>query len=226
MAMELMENYQPLSFYRETSHFKYYRYLALYELDRLHKLGYIHNDFHYDNVLINTTYNYFSNNSGRAILIDFGYSKPINENETRIEMLHYEVSGIDTNIIKIFNYLDIKRKLYQNECVTTLEIKLNVKLYKVFNILRLYKGGKNMNNEITNNNHKPIYIEDEWSDLDYQSFKEIIAIHFEENFQKCNPEGFKKFNDSVNSVLEEQKKDPNYFEKLVIAQFNGLIVKR
>jgi hypothetical protein len=111
-----------------------------------------------------------------------------------------------------------------------------------------------MNN---NNKHKPIYREGEWSDLDLESFKEImknqfgdsyesiekimdneieenkneiekeiIAKNFEENLKKDNPEGYKRFIDSVNSILEEQKTDPNYFEKLVIAQFNGLIVKR
>jgi hypothetical protein len=231
LAMELMENYKPLSFYKDTSQYKYYRYLALYELDRLHNLGYMHNDFHYENVLINTTYNYFSNNSGRAILIDFGYSKPINKNETRLEMLYYEISGINNNIIKVFNYLDTKRKVYQNECIITLEQKLKLKLHKVLNILKIYKGGNNMSNEITNNNnnnnnHNPTYRENEWSDLDYESFREIIVNDFEENFKKCNPEGFTKFNDSVNSVLEEQKKDPSYFEKLVIAQFNGLIVTK
>jgi hypothetical protein len=73
---------------------------------------------------------------------------------------------------------------------------------------------------------KPQYRENEWSGLDYETFKEIVANDFEKNFQKSDPEGFIKYNDSINSVLQEQKTDPRYFEKLVKAQFNGLIIRR
>jgi hypothetical protein len=70
--------------------------------------------------------------------------------------------------------------------------------------------------------HRP----DEWSGLSLASFKEIMANEFESNFAKTDPLGFKEYNDSIQSVLEEQKTDPKYFEKLVKAQFNGLLVEK
>ena len=223
IAMELMDNYLPLSHFKGTPYFEKYRYMALYELHRLHQFGYTHNDFHFENILINTTYSYFGKTSGRAILIDFGYSTPIHTSQKPFELLQYEVSGINQDIFKVFDYLHTQRKAYQNVCLTTLEIKLNQKLNKIFHSIILYKGGSIMNQQPT---HKPEYRENEWSGLDFESFKQIIANDFESDFKKSDPEGFKKFNDSIHSVLEEQKTDPKYFEKLVKAQFNGLIVER
>lgn len=81
-----------------------------------------------------------------------------------------------------------------------------------------------------NKRHTPEYRENEWSDLFdsdiIMAFIEQITKEFEENAKKVDYEGLDKFNKSVNSVLEEQKTDPEYFQKLVNAQFNGLIVKR
>jgi hypothetical protein len=231
IAMELMDNYKPLSFFLGSPNFQKYRFMALYELHRLHQFGYTHNDFHFENVLINTTYSYFDKTSGRAILIDFGYSAPIHTSHTPLELLQYEVSGINQDVFKVFDYLHTQRKAYQSDCLTTLEIKLNAKLNKIFNSIILYKGGNNMNEQTTHKSeenqkkHKPEYRENEWSGLDFESFKQIIANDFEKSFNDSDPEGFKKFNDSIHSVLEEQKTDPNYFQKLVKAQFNGLIVE-
>ena len=65
--------------------------MGLYELDKMHQAGYIHGDYHYENVLINPSYNYFEKNSGRAIIIDFGCSTIANNEESRLEMLQYEM---------------------------------------------------------------------------------------------------------------------------------------
>jgi tRNA A-37 threonylcarbamoyl transferase component Bud32 len=225
IAMELMDNYKPLSDFIGTPFFQKYRFMAIYELHRLHQFGYTHNDFHYENVLINPTYSYFNQTSGRAILIDFGYSSRTTTNQNAVELLQYEISGIDKNIMDVFNYFYTQRKAYQHTCLTNLEIKLNDKLNRIIHHITLYRGGE-MNDDTPQKSQSPQYRENEWSGLDYESFKEIIANEFEENFQKSDPEGFKKYNDSINSVLEEQKTDPQYFEKLVKAQFNGLIVQR
>ena len=227
IAMELMENYQPLSSFQGTPNFEKYRFMALYELHRLHQFGYMHNDFHFENVLIHPTYNYFSKKSGRAILFDFGYSIRVKPETTHLEMLQYEVSGINNNIFNVFDYFHTQRQAYQTECVASLEIKLNVKLNKVVNILLFYRGAGMddiQNNQIQQ--HKPDYRENEWANLTFETFQQIIAKEFEENFEKNDPEGFKKYNDSINSVLEEQKTDTKYFEKLLRAQFNGLIIQR
>lgn len=52
----------------------HYINLAVYELVRLYKHGYMHGDFSSANIMINPTYNYTGANSGRAMLIDFGMS--------------------------------------------------------------------------------------------------------------------------------------------------------
>ena len=94
-------------------------------------------------------------------------------------------------------------------------------------VIENVKPVNNNNTTITNNNkrrteHRP----GEWSGLSLASFKEIMANEFETNFTKTDPNGFKKYNDSIQSVLEEQKTDPKYFEKLVKAQFNSLLVEK
>ena len=44
--------------------------------------------------------------------------------------------------------------------------------------------------------------------------------------QSKDPVGYAKLNKSIQSVLDEQKRDPQYLEKLMKAQFNGFIVER
>jgi serine/threonine protein kinase len=222
IAMEFMENYIPLSKLQDTPLFQKYRYMAFYELLRLHSFGYTHRDFHYENVLVHTSYNYFGKESGRAMLIDFGYSSPIHSSASPLELLHDEASGINTDMLAIFDYLDIQRMAYQQSLVTNLELRLSVKIHEIFSIVNLYMGG----GQVTPHERRTEHRHDEWSGLDLASFKEIMASEFESKFAKTDPDGFKKYNDSIQSVMEEQKADPKYFEKLVKAQFNGLLVKK
>jgi len=73
---------------------------------------------------------------------------------------------------------------------------------------------------------KPEYRENEWSGLSFENFKEIMANGLANTDDPdAEKEELRKCNESVNSVLEEQKTDPDYFEKLVTAQFTGLIVE-
>ena len=80
--------------------------------------------------------------------------------------------------------------------------------------------------------HKPEYRENEWSGNSLDTFLEIMEKDqwssldtFLENMEKeAEQEELRKYNESVESVLEAQKTDPDYFEKLVRAQFTGLIV--
>jgi serine/threonine protein kinase len=58
--------------------YRQYQVFALYELKRLHKLGYIHGDLHQSNILINPNSEYFTKRTdempilGKAMIIDFG----------------------------------------------------------------------------------------------------------------------------------------------------------
>lgn len=62
---------------------KLFESMARYELDRLHKIGYLHGDYHIGNIMVNPNYKYFTldenseNCLGRVLIIDFGRSKPI-----------------------------------------------------------------------------------------------------------------------------------------------------
>ncbi len=223
IAMELMDNYKPLKYFENDPNYEYYKYMGLYELDKMHQEGYTHGDYHYENVLINSSYNYFEKNSGRAILIDFGYSNITNNEESRLEMLQYEVSGIKENIFEVFNYFDLIRKVVQDKYIFLIEKQLNAKIREVIKNFVFYRGGA-MENRIPRKT--PKYREGEWSGLDSESFFKIIATKNEEEMKKNNPEEYKKLVDSLKSVLEEQKRDPKYLEKLIKAQFNGFIVEK
>ena len=79
IAMSFAENYDTLrNVLQNTNNLSQkimYKYLAVYELLRLYDIGYMHGDYHTQNILINT--NYKSNNlapqlQGRALIIDYG----------------------------------------------------------------------------------------------------------------------------------------------------------
>jgi len=79
IAMSFAENYDTLrNVLQNTNNLSQkimYKYLAVYELLRLYDIGYMHGDYHTQNILINTNYKY--NNlapqlQGRALIIDYG----------------------------------------------------------------------------------------------------------------------------------------------------------
>ena len=79
IAMSFAENYDTLlNVLNNTNNVAkkiMYHYLAVYELLRLYDVGYMHGDYHTQNILINTNYKY--NNleplyMGRVLIIDYG----------------------------------------------------------------------------------------------------------------------------------------------------------
>ena len=79
IAMSFAENYDTLLNVLENTNNVaqkiMYHYLAVYELLRLYDVGYMHGDYHTQNILINTNYKY--NNleplyMGRVLIIDYG----------------------------------------------------------------------------------------------------------------------------------------------------------
>jgi tRNA A-37 threonylcarbamoyl transferase component Bud32 len=255
IAMELMDGYIPLKDFEDDPNYQYYKYMGFYELDKMHKAGYTHGDYHYENVLIHPTYNYFGKGSGKAILIDFGLSSVADKGESRLEMLQYEVSGINQNIFEVFEHFDSKRVIMQEKYVLQIERRLNAKLRDVIRLWTFktptlsavmndngvavwapfgempkdvkhfvfYRGG-GMENKTPRKT--PEYREGEWSGLDADSFFKIVAEKNDKEMQTKDPVGYTKLNKSIQSVLDEQKKDPQYLEKLMKAQFNGFIVDR
>lgn len=85
ISMEFMDGYDTLINFQNISREKYkmYQDMHLYELSRIKNFGYFHVDSHYNNVMINPDYPYFTNDKtsafyGRAIIIDFGRVEDIN----------------------------------------------------------------------------------------------------------------------------------------------------
>ena len=84
-----------------------YKYLAVYELLRLYDLGYMHGDYHLENILINTNYKYSNLDDmylGRCLIIDYGMAfknkhLPDSESTTSIDKLRKiaEEKQPDTN---------------------------------------------------------------------------------------------------------------------------------
>jgi tRNA A-37 threonylcarbamoyl transferase component Bud32 len=223
IAMELMDGYRPLKDFEDDPNYQYYKYMGLYELDKMHKAGYAHGDYHYENILIHPSYNYFEKGSGKAILIDFGRSSVADKGESRFEMLQYEVSGIKQNIFEVFEHFDSKRAIMQDKYVLQIEKQLNAKLKDIIKHFVFYRGG-GMENKTPRKT--PEYREGEWSGLDADSFFKIVAEKNDKEMQRIDPVGYAKLNKSIQSVLDEQKRDPQYLEKLMKAQFNGFIVER
>lgn len=92
IAMSFAENYDTLhNVLKNTNNAAQkimYQYLAVYELLRLYDIGYMHGDYHTQNILINTNYKYSNIEEvylGRALIIDYGLAfknkhKPTNTN--------------------------------------------------------------------------------------------------------------------------------------------------
>jgi len=77
IAMEYMDGYQTLGKLTRNSNYNQYLIYAKYEIMRLNKLGFKHNDAHLGNIMINPNINYYSTNKykkGKALIIDFGRS--------------------------------------------------------------------------------------------------------------------------------------------------------
>ena len=221
IAMECMDDYKTLTSLVNSPKYEWYKSIAMYELSKLHKLGYMHNDFHYDNVLIHETYNYFDmENSGRAILIDFGdCSETYNMLEVELIPSYYK---------KLFAVLDIRRQHTQYICINEIEIKIKHNIHEYIKQIVLYKGGviqSNMSSEPNILPEKTSPKKHKWTFASEAEIDKIMSDLFRSNF-KNNPKAYEEFNSGIESFLQEEKKDPLYFEHLMKAQTANLIVKR
>lgn len=217
-AMEFMEGYQPFASFEETPFYESNKRMALYTLDKLHELGFMHNDLHDENVLINTTYNYFWVDSGRAIIIDFGRTNRIQhknvDDKYRYRLLAQETVHIYPGVISSFKWLDENHTKIQGEYVAMIEKKYNCNIQNIINKYKFYIGGKKTMSE---SKFTPIM----HNSKTYCT--EELAIKYEERLKKHNPEKYIELIDNIKETKDMEKKIPNYFEKLLLAQFDGLI---
>lgn len=111
----------------------------------------------------------------------------------------------------------------QEKYVLLIEKKLNANLRDIIKQFVFYRGGGMENKTPTKT---PECREGEWSGLNTESFFKIVAEKNDKEMKTNDPSGYAKLNKSIQSVLDEQKRDPQYLEKLMKAQFTGLIVEK
>jgi GNAT superfamily N-acetyltransferase len=70
--------------------------------------------------------------------------------------------------------------------------------------------------------HRPVHRENEWTGLTWESFQEIIESELQNDTSADSKEIIPK-NDFTNNVLEEQNREPEYYEKIFEVILNGTI---
>jgi serine/threonine protein kinase len=220
IAMECMDGYKKLTSLKTSPKYELYKFMAIYELSKLHQHGYMHNDFHFDNVLIHETYNYFDlAKSGRAILIDFGDCTEVPSGIEQHKLMEIEMGAIPKQYMDRFPLFDTKHQNVQSIYISELERKLKCNIQEYIKQIVIYKGGTMMKSPGEKRKKQ------EWTFVSETELDKIISDLFANNF-KNNQEAYEEFNRGIESFLQEEKKDPRYFEHLMKAQTENLLVKR
>jgi serine/threonine protein kinase len=219
IAMEFMQDYKTLAFLSKSPQFEIYKYMAIYELYKLHKIGYTHNDFHFENVLIHESYNYFEcTGSGRAIIIDFGLSSTVPSNTTPKQLLELEFGKIPLYTFEKIAEFDKSHAVIQSHYIRVIENKAKCNINDLIKLFVLYRGGMN------SKNIERIPRQHNWTFISVEELNNLMAERFIENLKETNINAYTKFNKGIEEVLEIQKTDPTYLERLLKAQCNGLLV--
>jgi serine/threonine protein kinase len=152
IAMEYAEGFKQLISYlprvekghpdysKELNRYRQYQLFALYELKRLHKLGYVHGDLHQSNILINPNSEYFTKHTdedvvlGKAMIIDFG--RTVNMGIYEID-LPDDISTETLDSWTLYESVEAEvfytsRRVPPNFNVETLETMQNVAFSKLF----------------------------------------------------------------------------------------------
>jgi serine/threonine protein kinase len=225
-AMEFMKNYSPLSKYINTFAESLSFDKALYTLDKVHQLGFMHNDFHNDNVLLVNNYNYFgfekNISNGRAIIIDFGlatqfkYPEKIDD-KLRIKLLQQECKYAHHGLLFSFKNMDSQHKIVQDKYISIFEKYYKCDIYQIINSYNLYIGGNMSIPELkltANNKNIPKYP---------TKISLSLADLAEEELKTLNPESYDELINSINGTLEEEKRNPGYINALFANQFDNLL---
>ena len=64
----------------------------------------------------------------------------------------------------------------------------------------------------------------EMDDIEIRKGK--TAQEYQDDFKRINPEAYEQFMKNLDFIAEKQKSDPDYFKKLIAAQFNNLIIEK
>uniref|UniRef100_A0A6C0C0W1 Protein kinase domain-containing protein n=1 Tax=viral metagenome TaxID=1070528 RepID=A0A6C0C0W1_9ZZZZ len=146
IAMEYMDGYQTLGKLTKNPNYNQYLIYAKYEIMRLNKLGFKHNDAHLGNIMINPNINYYSTNKykkGKALIIDFGRSAYQGNTVNAMERVFTEEPH------------DEGLRIFKNQMNTPLSNNLYKKMYqKRLNYSNLFIN--HINNNLTLNLHQLI----------------------------------------------------------------------
>jgi len=226
--------------------YDYLLQIIQYEFQRLNRLGYRHGDAHLGNVMINPNYPYFTRSGnplylGRAIIIDFGRTRPLNNDElNRVRNNDVTVfqEEIQNTVLTTLNEEYITNihlntlKTWRNNFLTSITIP---KMRTLFNLTPDANLREFLNNNIINNNRylynfggKKIFKKFDNSYImemkmemnknkEMTPFEEMINNNdpvFKEMERKKNVENKKKLFEDIRMVMEEEDAmDPSLFVK-------------
>lgn len=239
IMMEFMEGYHLLNELEKDKQFRKYKLFSLYELTKLHSYGYKHGDFHNGNVLINTDYQYFTNEEnkylqGRAIIIDFGLAKTIQiSTRDRVRNItQYELPGyLDLTLETEFRKFDSYRIEIMKDFINTIREKgWDINKLQQYDLLRfnriVLKGGiktsaitKNFLLKIKDKfmAKQPNKLKPWWSNPDEERLA-IYELRTALDKQKNDKEYHKKIHESVLKLVDELGSNEN-FQKMITGIF-------
>jgi hypothetical protein len=172
IIMEMMDGYIPVPTYTgnnvDSRNTYISRALAKYEFKRLARAGFRHGDIHEGNYMINPSYNYITDNTGRplypgrVIIIDFGRSTRL----TSQSAVNDEIRSLDQNVGLLYNHMPGTITMFTyDEIVQLLSVKkqlitnylnshnINSQNYiDSLNARRIVGGATDISNENENDN--------------------------------------------------------------------------
>jgi len=238
IVMECMDGYVILETLEDDPKFNWYKSMAFYSLHRLHEIGYKHGDYNGQNVLIHPTNNYFYMGSGQAILIDFGLSRIIPENEKNdmVRLLSRE-EGMPRDrteqFMRLFPKMENIRENIQTRYIQNLEHIIGSNITDILKNYVFYKyrqrgGNSTMNNpklntEVNNSKIDTDVNSKKWDFITIEDFDKQISEQFRKEFQLIDPDGYKKYINGLNSIIEDDKNNPGYLKQLLESQINGMV---
>jgi hypothetical protein len=241
IIMEMMDGYIPVPTYTGNivlSRNSYIRNtyisraLAKYEFKRLARVGFRHGDIHEGNYMINPTYNYITDNTGRplypgrVIIIDFGRSTRL----TSQSAVNDEIRSLDQNegllynripgTITMFTYdeivqlLSVKKQLITNYLNSH---NINSQNYiDSLNARRIVGGATDISNENENDNE---IIKQFLNNQPIDIIKQLLEMH-KERILKVG-DLIDKFNESnIKKQLTPSNINKNVFTKLLLTDSN------
>ena len=193
-------------------HKKYLLYEQIAKLQILKMVmhtGYSHNNFHRNNILVNTKPN-SKNNTGKVLLIDFGYATEI-DNNTLITLNDAFIKHNYFQPALNYIYLNFKRsdgdKLMEHPTYYGW-------VYNTFNdyehynsFIQIYQNyyDKEFQESIKNvNNKKEIYDKKNYYENEYKEFDEWLSKRQEINYS------FYECNDIMKELIDQENKNKKY----------------